>query len=133
MVGMYTEAPQNLPEPLRSEVRKSLEGQVLHCVDAVGARISAARRRRDEAVRAALVATAATTTLRTEDVRSILACVSYSKKNQVRTRFLSGSYQQALTFAPAAAGNPDTYDLYPSVYCKHHWFSGSISVCALHT
>lgn len=81
---MYTEVPQNLPEPLRSEVRSSLEKHVLHCIEAVGACISAARRRRDEAVRASLVATAATTMLRTEDIRSILACVSYSKKNQVR-------------------------------------------------
>lgn len=81
---MYTEAPQNLPEPLRSEVRGCLEEHVLHCIDAVGTCNSTARRRRDEAVRTSLEATAATTLLRTEDVKGILACLSYSHRIQVR-------------------------------------------------
>nr|CAG9553000.1 UM005_0337.1 [Ulva compressa] len=84
MVCMYAEGePQMLPEALRQEVRGALAGQVLHCCDAAGDHISRARRRRDHDVRASLAAVASGFTFTTAQASCILACLSYSSRNQV--------------------------------------------------
>lgn len=86
VVGMYAEGQaQMLPEALRQSVRAALSGQVLHCCDDVADHVSRARRRRDAGVRASLAAVASGFTFSTAQLASILACLAYSHRNQVRS------------------------------------------------